>query len=104
MNKKLEYFLDCSSPWTYLSFQGIKDLSQKKSFEIIWKPILVGGVFNTINPSVYEGRKNPVKEKFAYSQKDMEDWSKTRGLKIIMPEIFPVNSVKAMRGAFYFLE
>ena len=34
----------------------------------------------------------------------MEDWSKTRGLKIIMPEIFPVNSVKAMRGAFYFLE
>ena len=65
---------------------------------------MVGGVFNTINPSVYEGRKNPIKEKLAYSQKDMEDWSKTRGLKIIMPEIFPVNSVKAMRGAFYFLE
>ena len=65
---------------------------------------MVGGVFNTINPSVYEGRKNPIKEKMAYSQKDMEDWSKTRGLKIIMPEIFPVNSVKAMRGAFYFLE
>ena len=104
MNKKLEYFLDCSSPWTYLSFQGIKDLSKKKSFEILWKPILVGGVFNTINPSVYEGRKNPIKEKLAYSQKDMEDWSKLRGLEIIMPEIFPVNSVKAMRGAFYFLE
>ena len=104
MNKKLEYFLDCSSPWTYLSFQGIKDLSKKKSFEIVWKPILVGGVFNTINPSVYEGRKNPIKEKLAYSQKDMEDWSKLRGLEIIMPEVFPVNSVKAMRGAFYFLE
>ena len=102
MSNKVEYFLDCSSPWTYLSFKGIQELSKRKSFEIIWKPILVGGIFNTINPSVYESRQNPIKEKLVYSQKDLDDWSKSRGLDITMPKIFPVNSVKAMRGSFFF--
>lgn len=102
MSNKVEYFLDCSSPWTYLSFKGIQELSKRKSFEIIWKPILVGGIFNTINPSVYESRQNPIKEKLVYSQKDLDDWSKSRGLNITMPKVFPVNSVKAMRGSFFF--
>ena len=49
--KEIEYFLDCSSPWTYLSFRGILELEKKKEFKIIWKPILVGGIFNSINPT-----------------------------------------------------
>ena len=102
--KRIEYYLDCSSPWTYLSFRGILDLQQRKDFEIVWKPILVGGIFNSINPSVYESRKNPVKEKAAYSQKDLKDWSELRDITINWPTIFPVNSVKAMRGAFYFID
>ena len=104
MVKKIEYFLDCSSPWTYLSFRGILELSQLKKFEIVWKPILVGGIFNTTNPSVYESRKNPVIEKLNYSQKDMKDWELVRNITINWPKIFPINSVKAMRGAFYFLD
>jgi 2-hydroxychromene-2-carboxylate isomerase len=102
MSNKVEYFLDCSSPWTYLSFRGMQELLRRKSFDIVWKPILVGGIFNTINPSVYESRQNPIKEKLIYSQKDLDDWSKSRGLDIKMPKIFPVNSVKAMRGSFFF--
>ena len=102
--KNIEYFFDCSSPWTYLSFRGILELRDKKDFEIIWKPILVGGIFNSINPSVYESRKNPVEEKLKYSQKDLKDWAKLRNLEINWPTIFPINSVKAMRGAFHFIE
>ena len=102
--KKIEYFLDCSSPWTYLSFQGILEVSKIKEIEIVWKPILVGGIFNSINPSVYESRKNPVKEKLNYSQKDLNDWANLRHITINWPTIFPVNSVKAMRGAFYFID
>ena len=104
MKKKLEFFFDCSSPWTYLSFRGILNLAKQKEFEIIWKPILVGGIFNSTNPSVYESRNNPVKEKLEYSQKDLADWSEYRGITINWPKIFPVNSVKAMRGCFYFIE
>ena len=102
--KEIEYYLDCSSPWTYLSFEGILELSKRKEFEIVWKPILVGGVFNSINPSVYENRKNPIKEKMEYSQKDLKDWSSLRAIEINWPKIFPINSVNAMRGAFYFID
>ncbi|HTY56773.1 MAG TPA: 2-hydroxychromene-2-carboxylate isomerase [Candidatus Binataceae bacterium] len=100
MNKKLEFFYDCSSPWTYLAFSRIEEVARRGSADLIWKPILVGGVFNTVNPSVYESRANPVKAKSRYADKDLQDWAALYGLKIGRPSVFPVNSVKAMRGAF----
>jgi 2-hydroxychromene-2-carboxylate isomerase len=100
MSKKLEFFYDCSSPWTYLAFTRIEEIARRHSADLIWKPILVGGLFNTVNPSVYETRKNPVKAKARYYVKDLQDWARFYALKIIQPTVFPVNSVKAMRGAF----
>ena len=101
---KLEFFFDCSSPWTYLAFKEIENLCSRLNLELVWKPILVGGIFNTTNPSVYESRSKPVKPKVSYSRKDLSDWSLIRGIKINWPDVFPVNSVKAMRGAFFALE
>ena len=101
---KLEFFFDCSSPWTYLAFKEIENLCSRLNLELVWRPILVGGIFNTINPSVYESRSNPVKPKTAYSQKDLNDWSSIRGIKVNWPDVFPVNSVKAMRGVFFALD
>ena len=101
MKSKIEFFYDCSSPWTYLAFSEIENLVARQDLKLIWKPILVGGVFNSSNPSVYASRENPVKAKQDYSTKDLQDWSKVRGLTINWPDVFPVNSVKAMRGAFY---
>ena len=94
----IEFFFDCSSPWTYLAFHNIQPLAKEFGAEISWRPILVGGIFNTINPSVYEGRAHPVPAKARYSGKDLQDWARVAGLKIKMPpSVFPVNSVKAMR-------
>ena len=101
IKSEIEFFFDCSSPWTYLAFKEIIPLCSRNNCSLVWKPILVGGIFNSINPSVYQTRKNPVKEKFVYSQKDLQDWAKIRKIKINWPDIFPVNSVKAMRGVFY---
>jgi 2-hydroxychromene-2-carboxylate isomerase len=99
MPKKLEFFYDCSSPWTYLAFSKIEDLAIRHGAELIWRPILVGGLFNTVNPSVYESRAKPVPVKAKYYVKDLRDWAQFYGLKIGNPSVFPVNSVKAMRGA-----
>ena len=96
---KLEFFFDCSSPWTYLAFYRIEDLAAEAGADLVWRPILVGGVFNAVNPSVYEQRANPVPAKARYHAKDLGDWARHYGLRIGMPSVFPVNSVKAMRGA-----
>lgn len=102
---KLEFFFDCSSPWTYLAFARIHDLAARTGTEITWRPILVGGVFNAVNSAVYERRANPDPRQARYMAKDMQDWARLCGVTIKWPpSIFPVNSVAAMRGAYYALD
>jgi 2-hydroxychromene-2-carboxylate isomerase len=95
----LEFFYDCSSPWTYLAFTRIEDVVARTGATLVWRPILVGGVFNAVNDSVYESRKNPVMPKLRWYVKDLQDWASFYGIRIGQPPVFPVNSVKAMRGA-----
>ena len=98
----IEFFFDCSSPWTYLAFHNIQPLTDELKEAIRWRPVLVGGIFNAVNPSVYAQRDKPVPAKAAYMLKDMQDWADAAGLKIVMPpKVFPVNSVKAMRGCLW---
>lgn len=96
----LEFFFDCSSPWTYLAFTRIQPIASRTGAVIEWKPILVGGVFNAVNRDVYERRANPDPRKAAYSAKDLQDWARLTGLTIIMPPpVFPVRATLAMRCA-----
>lgn len=104
MTHRVDFFFDCSSPWTYLAFEYAQRRLAALDVEITWKPILVGGIFNTVNPSVYATRETPVPAKAAYMKKDLQDWARFVGIEIGWPEVFPVNSVKAMRGAFVAIE
>ena len=100
----VEFFFDISSPWTYMAGRQIVETCEEIGAELIWKPFLVGGVFNKVNPSVYQRRENPVVPKDNYYQKDMHDWAKYLNLTLIKPSVFPLNSVKALRGAFVAIE
>lgn len=98
----IEFYFDCSSPWTYLGFHSIQPIAKEFGETIVWKPILVGGIFNTINPSVYASREKPVEAKARYAKKDLADWARLAGLTITyVPNPFPVNSVKGMRGCIW---
>ena len=95
----IECFFDCGSPWTYLAFHNLRPLAAELGVPLRWRPILVGGVFNAVNPSVYAAREHPVPAKRDYMLKDLQDWARAAGVVIRMPpSVFPVNSVKAMRG------
>jgi 2-hydroxychromene-2-carboxylate isomerase len=105
MARQLDFYFDCSSPWTYLAFHAVQPLAAELGAEIVWKPILVGGVFNAVNQTVYDSRARPNPLKRAYMEKDLADWARHHGLKIVFPpKIFPVNSVKCMRGALVALD
>ena len=95
----IECFFDCASPWTWLAFHNLRPLAAELGEVVDWKPVLVGGIFNAVNPSVYEFREKGVPAKQAYHRKDLQDWARLNGLKILFPpSVFPVNSVKAMRA------
>ena len=75
----IEFFFDCSSPWTYLAFHNIQPLAKEFGVEISWRPILVGGIFNTVNPSVYASRETAGAAKARYMKKDWRTGRARRG-------------------------
>jgi len=101
---ELEFFYDCSSPWTYFAFTRIVPMTGELGVPIRWRPILVGGVFNAVNREVYSQREAMFNDtnsrRLNYYLKDMADWAALCGVEVVMPANHPISSVKAMRGAF----
>jgi 2-hydroxychromene-2-carboxylate isomerase len=114
MSLSFEVFFDYSSPWTYLAFSQVRALAARSGARPVFRPFLVGAVFNTINPTVYAARKNPVPRcKVRYMNGDLQEWAEAYGVTIKGPyeedpadrvSPFPVNSAKALRGALYILQ
>ena len=103
---ELEFFYDCSSPWTYFAFTRVIPMMADLELPIRWRPILVGGVFNAVNRELYAQREeafsNPGnKRKMDYYLKDLRDWARLCGVRAEIPPGHPISAVKAMRGAFF---
>ncbi|WP_225783276.1 2-hydroxychromene-2-carboxylate isomerase [Xenophilus sp. Marseille-Q4582] len=95
---RVECFFDCSSPWTYLGFVTLRRMREELGFAIAWRPVLVGAVFNSVNPSVYASRERPIAPKQNYLKSSLAQWSRQAGVAVTFPpRVFPVNSAKAMR-------
>lgn len=96
----LEFFFDLSSPWTYLAFTNVEGVLARTGAKIVYRPILVGGVFNAVNQQVYAARENPDNRRFAHSGKILNDWAALAGLTLSFPNPYhPAKSVHAMRMA-----
>ena len=109
-----DVFYDYSSPWTYLAFSQVRSLAARTGARPVFRPFLVGAVFNSINPTVYAARKTPAPRcKVRYMNGDLQEWAEAYGVTIKGPyeedpadrvSPFPVNSAKALRGALYILQ
>jgi len=94
----VEFFFDLSSPWTRLAFHNIQPILAETGATVRWRPFLVGGVFNAVNPSVYAGRADPNAPKNRHTFKWLKDWARLAGVPMNFPSVHhPVKSVHAMR-------
>src|ERR1700757_2274802 len=95
MKKKVEFYYDLASPYRYLASTQIERICEKYNAELEWKPFLLGGVYKET------GNRAPleVPNKKAYMIKDLSDWARYYGVEFNFPDLFPLNSVKPMRGA-----
>ena len=98
----VDFYFDVSSPWTYLAFRNIQPMAQELNVAINWRPVLVGGIFNTVNQRMYASREDSTSPRNRYVLKDLQDCARQTGITIVFPpKVFPVNSVKAMRGCIW---
>lgn len=97
---RVEFFYDLSSPWTYLAFINLEGVLRRTGASAHLRPILVGGVFNAVNQSVYASREMPDAPKVMHAWKILQDWAAWSGVTIKFPSRWhPVKSVMAMRMA-----
>lgn len=96
MKKKVEFYYDFGSPYSYLASTQIEKICEKYEAGLEWRPFLLGGVFKET------GNRAPleVPNKKAYMIKDLANWAKHYGVRLNFPDLFPLNSVKPARGAF----
>lgn len=96
----LEFFFDLSSPWTYLAFCNVQAVVRGTGAAIRYRPILVGGVFNAVNPAVYAARENPDDRRMQQAFRVLHDWAEWSGVPLKFPSRWhPARSVLAMRAA-----
>lgn len=100
MSDRIEFFYDLSSPWTYLAFTNLFGVIERTGCCATLRPILVGGVFNAVNPAVYAAREQADNRRLAHSWKVLKDWARLAGVEMNFPSVFhPAKSVNAMRMA-----
>lgn len=96
MSKTVEFYYDFSSPYTYIASKRIEKVCHESGASLVWKPFLLGGVFNEIGSTPAAQIENKIK----YLRQDTVNCAEYYGVPFNYPEIFPLNSVRAMRGAF----
>ncbi|SFP09649.1 2-hydroxychromene-2-carboxylate isomerase [Ralstonia sp. NFACC01] len=93
--KQVEFFFDVGSPYSYLAYHQLPKIAQAKGADIVWRPMLLGGVFQAT------GNSSPatIPAKGRYSNVDLERWAKHFGVPIQQNPHFPINTLQLMRGA-----
>jgi len=95
MTKTLEFLFDVGSPTTYLAHKRLPDLIARTGAEVIYVPVLLGGIFKAT------GNASPVMvpAKGAYMGADMARFAKKFGVPLNMNPYFPINTITLMRMA-----
>lgn len=93
--KQVEFFFDVGSPYSYLAYHQLPKIAQAKGADIVWRPMLLGGVFQATG----NGSPATIPAKGRYSNVDLERWAKHFGVPIRQNPHFPINTLQLMRGA-----
>jgi 2-hydroxychromene-2-carboxylate isomerase len=96
--ERVEFFFDLSSPWTCLAFHNLDGVLARTGAAVRLRPILVGGVFNAVNPAVYAARQQTDNRRLQHSWKVLKDWAALAGVPMNFPSQWhPAKSIHAMR-------
>ena len=94
MTKKIDFYFDFISPYSYLAHQKIKSI---KNVNFNFKPVLVGGLHNL------QGITAPafIKPKLKHMISDCDLIAKKDKSNFIWNSNFPINTLNIMRGYLF---
>lgn len=96
MSKSVEFYFDFGSPTAYLAHKRLGQLSKQYDLQVLYMPMLLGGVFKAT------GNASPVaipaKGKYMLEQ-DLPRFARRYGVPLNFNPHFPINTLSLMRGA-----
>ncbi|HEV2612831.1 MAG TPA: 2-hydroxychromene-2-carboxylate isomerase [Noviherbaspirillum sp.] len=93
--KQVEFFFDVGSPYSYLAYHQLPKITRAKGAEIVWRPMLLGAVFQAAGNSSPAG----IPVKASYLAIDLERWARHFDVPFKNNPHFPINTLQLMRGA-----
>lgn len=99
MSQTVEFFFDFGSPTSYLAWTQLPRIAAEAGAEIVWRPMLLGGVFKAT------GNQSPIAipAKGRYMLQDLARFASRYGVPLAFNPHFPINTLTLMRGATGYL-
>jgi 2-hydroxychromene-2-carboxylate isomerase len=94
---QLEFYFDVGSPTAYLAFRRLQQLRDRGDFEIVNRPMLLGGVFKAAGST--SPVAIPAKGRYMLEQ-DLPRFARRYGVELNFNPHFPINTLNLMRGVF----
>ncbi|WP_192985038.1 2-hydroxychromene-2-carboxylate isomerase [Pseudomonas sp. EggHat1] len=93
MSKTVEFFFDLGSPASYLAYTQLPDLCRVAGAELVYRPMLLGGVFQAT------GNASPamIPAKGRYMIRDLARFAERYGVPMRFNPHFPINTLTLMR-------
>jgi 2-hydroxychromene-2-carboxylate isomerase len=93
MTRTVEFYFDVGSPAAYLAFHRLPAICESAGATLVWRPMLLGGVFQaTGNQSP---ANIPAKGKYIFA--DFERYARRQGTPFRRNPHFPINTLTLMR-------
>jgi 2-hydroxychromene-2-carboxylate isomerase len=94
MTKTVEFYFDLGSPATYLAYTQLPKICAQTGSELIYIPMLLGGVFKAT------GNASPamIPAKGRYMFEDLDRYAKRYDVPLTFNPHFPINTLMLMRA------
>ncbi|WP_415773838.1 2-hydroxychromene-2-carboxylate isomerase [Pseudomonas sp. LB3P38] len=94
MSKTVEFYFDLGSPATYLAYTQLPKICEQTDSQLIYIPILLGGVFKATGNA--SPANVPVKGRYMFQ--DLDRYAKRYGVPLKFNPQFPINTLMLMRA------
>lgn len=95
MSKTIEFYFDFGSPTAYLAYTQLPKIAAEAGAELIYKPVLLGGIFQ----ATQNASPMMVPAKGKYMLRDLARFATRYGVPLQYNPHFPINTLQMMRGA-----
>ena len=99
MAKSLEFLFDFGGPNSYLAHKSLPEICARTGAELVYVPILLGGLFKLTNNQAPKMRYAETPAKRNYEMLEFDRFVKAHALPFKMNPRFPLNTLYVMRGA-----